>query len=367
MSRFVKLSQISYAPIAVFTPYSVRHRLRWWNEVFPMIRPYYAIKSMDHRLMLETTAKSGLLGGFDVASAGEIEKVAKYGYPIIHSNPVKTYDDIRVAVENDVEYHVCDDIDSIHQVKSIVNKAKIVWRIQSMENYSRIRFNEKFGASLEQTIHMLENVPYTIHGISFHVGSSCSNMQVFPKMIEYIEREIFPWWIRNQNRLPGLIDIGGGFKTVDAIRSIKEPMWEFTYRHLRNHGIRYIAEPGRYLSDDSIVLYTKVIAVKKRNCGYDVYINDSVYQSFSCITYDKYTPTPVEMYTGRQIIECTIWGNTCDSADKIIGNTRLMKPEVGDILRWDNMGAYTIVSCTGGFNGFPKPTIVSTEDMTNIG
>lgn len=362
MNRFVRIAHQSYPPIAVFSPYNVRNRIRWWKEIFPAIAPYYAIKSMNHPYMLDACVRSGILGGFDVASAEEVRQVRDYNLPIIHSNPVKTVEDIEVARDSGVELHVCDDVETIHMVRAIQPDAKIVWRIKSMEGYSRIRFNEKFGASVESTARMLESVPTDIYGISFHVGSSCSNMRVFPEMLRHIKREIFPIWSKNKS-LPKMIDIGGGFKNVDSIYTIREEMGEIVNEWNSRYGIQFIAEPGRYISDESISLYTKVIAVKYRDGRYDVYINDSIYQSFSCIPFDKSSPIPVAMYLARDWIECTIWGNTCDSGDKIIKSVRIPRPEVGDVLRWDNMGAYTIVSCTGGFNGFPAPTILNAEHM----
>jgi ornithine decarboxylase len=49
-----------------------------------------------------------------------------------------------------------------------------------------------------------------------------------------------------------------------------------------------------------------------------------------------------------QLEECSIWGPTCDSIDcvqpKAVLPTNLV--QVGDWLRWDNMGAYTICAAS---------------------
>jgi ornithine decarboxylase len=360
-NRFVALCKQSYAPIAVYSPYSVRRKLLWWRELFPTIAPYYAIKSFDHPRLLKTASRTGLLGGFDVASADEVKKVAHYGLPMIHSNPIKTNEDISVAMNAGVKLHVCHDIDTIKQVRAIHPTGKIVWRIHAIEEHSRIQFNEKFGASLEETVRMLETTEYPIYGISFHVGSSCGRMCVFPEMLRFIQMELFPIWIRTRMTLPLLVDIGGGFRGIDEIQEISKEMTQLTEEWRRRYGTEFIAEPGRYISEDSIRLYTRVIAVKRRGDHYNIYINDSIYQSFSCIIFDKAKPVPSPMYGGVDKVECTIWGNTCDSVDRIIKTIRLPLPRVGDVFRWDNMGAYTIVSSTRGFNGFSSPTIVSCD------
>lgn len=374
MSHFVELARKSYTSIAVYSPYKVRNKLRWWNELFPTIKPYYAIKSFDHPYILHTTATSGLIGGFDVASRGEIEKVAKYGLPMIHSNPVKLDEDIISANDHDVTLHVCDDVPSIKQVRRIQPKAQIVWRIKSLESFSRIRFNEKFGSGVGVTTQtILDAKEYGgIYGLSFHVGSACSNMRVFVDMLNRIEHELFPVWKYTSMPLPKLIDIGGGFRTVDGIHSISKEMTELTRDWKKKYGIEFIAEPGRYISEESLTLYTRVIAVKRRETAnnetphYNIYINDSIYQSFSGIMYDKMKPIPEPTYSPQSIRSfayCTIWGNTCDGCDKIVDSILLPIPRVNDVFRWRNMGAYTLVSGSVNFNGFQPARVVSVDEV----
>jgi ornithine decarboxylase len=379
MSRFVELARNSYNSIAVYSPYTVRNRLRWWNELLPTIRPYYAIKSFDHPLILHTTGTSGLIGGFDVASRGEIEKVAKYGLPMIHSNPVKLDQDILSAKDNDVTMHVCDDLETIKQVRRIQPDAKIIWRIKSMEQFSRIRFNEKFGSSTRATGRILNDFQKhslgSIYGLSFHVGSACSNMAVFLSMMNHIERDLFPKWQKASMPLPKLIDIGGGFRSIDGLYSVSNELTKLTRDWKRRYDIDFISEPGRYISEDSIRLYTRVIAVKKRDAiynragkrpdHYNIHINDSIYQSFSGILYDQMKPTPEPTYepirSGKNAT-CTIWGNTCDGCDKILDSVRIPIPRLNDVIQWRNMGAYTLVSGTVGFNGFEPPRVVSVDE-----
>lgn len=58
--------------------------------------------------------------------------------------------------------------------------------------------------------------------------------------------------------------------------------------------------------------------------------------------------TPTTPTEGAVFEECSIWGPTCDSIDcvqpKAVLPTNLL--QVGDWLRWDNMGAYTICAAS---------------------
>jgi len=43
----------------------------------------------------------------------------------------------------------------------------------------------------------------------------------------------------------------------------------------------------------------------------------------------------------------------------IIDNIFIDKPYVGNILRWCNMGSYSVVSASESFNGFRKATMIA--------
>ena len=54
-----------------------------------------------------------------------------------------------------------------------------------------------------------------------------------------------------------------------------------------------------------------------------------------------------------------LMGRTCDSVDIIARCESMEDLEVGDWLWFPNMGSYTNVTATE-FNGFPKPSILTT-------
>jgi len=344
------LAMRSYRPVAVYNETTVKKRINSWLYNLPYIKPYYAVKSFSHNSILTTLSKFDV--GVDVASAGEINKVKHLDKPIILSHPIKTKDDIIHARENNIDYIVCDHFDELVKVKHLHPNAKIIWRIKSIEKYSIIKFNTKFGATIEETIHALSN-DFNIVGISFHVGSKCSNMSAFKETLLIIFNNIYPFFKKN-NKTFELIDIGGGFNNEADIIMLKNEINEF---NKFDKNIKIIAEPGRFFSSVSLKLYTKVIAVKEENDRCNIYINDSIYNTFSGKVFDNQEYTPHCLYEGV-IKKCTIWGNTCDGNDVIVQDILMRVPVVNNIIFWDNIGAYTYDSCIDGFNGFNKPIIV---------
>lgn len=104
------------------------------------------------------------------------------------------------------------------------------------------------------------------------------------------------------------------------------------------------------------------------------YINDGLYGAFNAILFEQRKDLQPEILTlsgdwspttdlasrarsadARSTAgqECKIFGPTCDSIDLVSPLARLPvdRVEVGDWLRWEEMGAYTICAASQ-FNGF---------------
>jgi ornithine decarboxylase len=352
----LKLISKSYEPIAVFNKNRVINKINNWNKYLSNITPYYAIKSLNCKYMINELIKYNF--HFDIASKGELYQLMNLKYPLnrtILANPSRSIEDINIAIKFGVPYIVCDDIDSVNYINKINKRVKIIWRIKSYENNSLIKFNSKFGASINETIKVVSQ-NNNIYGLSFHVGSGCSNMGSFSNTLDIIKKDILPYWNGNCK----LIDIGGGMKDVEDIISLSNVIKPFIIDDCMKN-VRWIAEPGRYFSCDTIDLYTKIIRIKYVDNHYHVYINDSIYNSFSGKVFDYQIHYPMTVYSScenKKLVKATIWGNTCDGLDMIIDNIFIDEPYVGNILKWCNMGSYSFVSASSCFNGFKKTKIV---------
>lgn len=368
ISKIINLSKHSYSPIAIFNKENVISKLNIWNKYLPNIKPYYAIKSFSDRHMLNTIAYSNTNVGFDVASMNEIEMVKNYNNSIILSNPIKSNEDILNAKMNNIKYIVCDTVDECNKVLHIYPNTNIIWRIKSVETYSVIKFNYKFGASISETINLLNSndenyikIKKNIVGLSFHVGSKCQNTNAHIETIDLIMQELYNYFISNNIKLK-IINIGGGFVNENDIIQLSETI---NYHILNN--IKYIAEPGRYFSSNSVDLFTRIIMVKEEKNICHIYINDSIYNTFSGKVYDKQIFTPLLLMNNKnnknKTMRCIIWGNTCDSNDVICENLNLQVPNIGDILYWKDIGAYSLESSSNNFNGFRKAILLDYDEI----
>jgi ornithine decarboxylase len=355
-SKLINLINKNSQPIAVFNPQNLHKKIIYWNGFLPNIKPFYAIKSFNNSKIIKEINKYNT--GFDIASKGELYRLKELGISLnntILANPNASIEDINVSIKNNVSYIVCDDYDTVEYIKNKYSNTKIIWRIKSHEISSLIKFNNKFGASIENTIKCISKNNNGIYGLSFHVGSNCQDINSYYHTLDIIKKEILPNW-KGECKM---IDIGGGMTNIEDIRKLGLIIEEFINNE-KMKNIKWIAEPGRYFSADTISLYTKIIKIKYCNKTniYNIVINDSVYNSFSGKLFDKQNHIPKSINLGNELVKCNIWGNTCDGLDLITENIFLYKPNINDILVWDNMGSYSFVSASNDFNGFKKAKIV---------
>ena len=90
------------------------------------------------------------------------------------------------------------------------------------------------------------------------------------------------------------------------------------------------------------------------------YLGDGVYGSFNCILFDHYTPeTPIAI--GHDVQEkckkSRVFGPTCDGLDMIYESVDLPILEIGDLLVFNSMGAYTKAAASN-FNGICSSKVV---------
>jgi len=334
------------------------NQINLWKRHIPNVQPFYAVKCNNDNYLLKTLAQNNI--NFDCASNGEISQILDLGINnnrIIYANPYKSNTDIDYAISKNIPLTV---IDSKEELEKIKNKnIDTLIRVKVNDKDSLMPFSSKFGSSFEETIDILKlakSYKKNISGFSFHVGSGCLNPNQYFDAIKMIYDIIYKTKHLNHNYTT--IDIGGGYsgscenefkKQADSInKSLK--YFENNINFLSN--LRFISEPGRFYMTKTHTLYVPIIAKRKTNNKIFYVIDESIYSSFSNITYDVYQPK-LELISkpkDNKLYDSVIFGRTCDSADKI-SETILPELEIGDYFEIKNMGAYTTVSATN-FNGF---------------
>lgn len=340
-----------------------------WITLLPNIKPYYAVKCNPNIAILD--ALSNLGANFDCASQAEIKTIIELTNDpsrIIFANPCKMSSQIRYARANDVDLMTFDCEEELYKIKLYHPYAKLILRIAVDDSKSLCKFNSKFGCKLNQVEELLKitkTLKLDVCGFSFHVGSGCSSADSFYNAIKDCRDAVNI--AKELNINVDIIDLGGGFPGVDEnikfediATQINKAIQDFFSEELENKSVQFIAEPGRYFAQKTHTLVLNVIGkkvVKDDNNDKLIiyYLNDGIYGSFNCITYDHQHPVilPFNERDGK-LLKSKIYGATCDSMDMIGENIMLPDLSIGEWVYVENFGSYTVAS-SSEFNGIQKP------------
>mmetsp|Transcript_26356 Transcript_26356/g.78254 ORF Transcript_26356/g.78254 Transcript_26356/m.78254 type:complete len:510 (-) Transcript_26356:202-1731(-) len=359
---------------------NVQRMFRAWTAALPRVTPFYAVKCHPEPGMLRLLNAMG--AGFDCASKNELETVLNMGVDparIIFAHPCKRASDIRFARAHGVQFTTFDTESELHKVAALNPDFKLVLRIRADDPAARVPLGLKYGAEVSEAptlLRVAKELGLNVVGVSFHVGSGCSNLSTYSAAIASA-RAVFDDAIEMGFDMQ-LLDIGGGFTgRFDAcgnvmLSEIAGAINAAVAMHFPAHsGVRVIAEPGRYFAETCATLMTPIYGHRDRlNTdgtikNKDYWLTDGLYGSFNCILYDAQNPSYnvlrsplLPELTVEQEVTCfpsTLWGPTCDSADVIYKDHQLPQLRNGDWLQWPNAGAYTVAGACD-FNGIEFTT-----------
>ena len=343
----------------------LNEKIKNWYKYFPNIQPYYAIKSNPDIHVIKYMSNKGL--GFDCATMNEISKVLKAGSEkIIFSHTVKKAEDLMFASKHNIKYTTFDSFCEIEKINKYTPNMNCLMRLKIDNPKAKVQLGTKYGVEeneYKQLIDECKKLKINLTGISFHVGSDNQDPYIFKDAFDFCNKVIE--YSQNKNYNINMIDIGGGFNKYNYIDTSNVINDEIRKNIKKHENVKYIAEPGRYFSEEIFTFFTPIIGMKEKNNQHYYWITDSLYGSFNCIIYDNQNPSfdilrnpLLDKNYSNTLCKSTIYGLSCDSIDVIKENTEMPLLRVDDFLMVNNFGAYTL-SSSCNFNGLPltKPKI----------
>jgi len=358
-------------PLFVIDHDELRKNYALFRKHFPRVQIYYAVKVNSDAAIVKTFYELG--GSFDVASMQEFhtvhQNIAKLPAKqrqdfiwdkIIYANPIKPVE----TLEELDRYKPLVTYDNHEEVKKIAKHAPhagLALRLRVPNTGSMVELSSKFGALPGEAVDLIayaHDNGLTVEGLSFHVGSQCTNHENYIQSI-HLCASIFAE-AKSRGFTLKLLDIGGGFpaaydasvpKVSDLAKKINHEI-----NRLFPKEIEILAEPGRFLVASAGSAVSKIIGKAVRNDKLCYYVNDGVYHTYSGVIFDHCTYHMKSFKKGATQI-CAVFGPTCDALDTISLAEQLPELELGDYLYSDNIGAYSAASSTH-FNGFPPAKVV---------
>lgn len=367
-----KLARQHGTPLFVVDHDVIRKNYAEFRKRLPRVQAYYAVKANSDPAIVQTLYEAG--ASFDVASMPEFNLVYEHVKKlpekdrqdyiwdkIIYANPIK---DNCTLTELDpykplVTY---DNLEEIKKVRRYAPHAGLILRIKVPNTGAMVELSSKFGAPSGEAVDLIEaafNAGLIVEGLSFHVGSQCTNFANYVQALNLAAGIFHEAWDRGYHQVK-ILDIGGGFPA--PYDGNHRAFWQLAkilnaeFKRLLPKEMEILAEPGRFLVATGATLVASVIGKAVRDGKQCYYINDGVYHTFSGIIFD-HCQYPIKAFRQGPTQISSVFGPTCDALDTVSLAESLPELELGDLVYSENLGAYSHASSTH-FNGFPPAKVV---------
>jgi diaminopimelate decarboxylase len=349
----------------------------------------YASKAFCTLYMCKIAEQEGL--GLDVVSGGELYTALKAKFPVekiyFHGNN-KTYDELQLAVENNVGRIVVDntfELEILNEIAAKMNKkVKILFRIKpgiDAHTHDFIRtgqIDSKFGVALETgealdiVEHALRLANVEVIGLHCHIGSQIFDLAPFE-----LAAKVMMNFIGDLKDKFGLeikeLNLGGGYgiKYIpehDPIEydSYIEAVSKVVKQVARERGVQLpfiLMEPGRSIVGPAGITVYTVGAVKQiPNVRKYVSVDGGMADNPRYILYQSpYDAVLANNPTAEKVEPVTIAGKCCESGDLLIKDIMMPPIKPGDYLAVLATGAYNY-SMASNYNRIPRPPVVMVHD-----
>jgi len=318
----------------------------------------YAVKANSNLAVLNVLARLG--AGFDIVSAGELERVLRAGGDagkVVFSGVGKQKWEMRLALEAGVRcFNVESDteLDHLNAVAGELGvKAPVSLRVNpdvdaGTHPYISTGLKEnKFGIDIAEAPAVYARAAtltnLDIKGVDCHIGSQLVSVSPFLDALDRV-LELVDSLAGNGIHIRHL-DMGGGLGVTYNDEQPPKPSGyvKALLERIGDRKLELILEPGRSIAANAGILLTRVEFLKcteHRNFAIiDAAMNDlirpALYGAWQAIV-------PVQM---RQDVEEKIWdlvGPVCETGD-FLGKDRPLSLRAGDLLAVRSAGAYGFV------------------------
>jgi ornithine decarboxylase len=360
-------------PIFVIDHEKIRQNYREFRQYMPDVQVYFAVKANSTPSIVKTLFDMG--GSFDVASLPEFmivyenikdmpdkERQDWIWDKIIYANTIKPIETLQ-TLDPYKPLVTFDNREELKKIRQYAPHAGLVLRLRVPNTGSMVELSSKFGADPGEAVDLIAEafaMDLIVEGLSFHVGSQCTNFENYMQALQ-LSANIIAEAESRLDRKIRILDIGGGFPVkyhpgVKSLRTLAKKL-NVEIKRLFPSDIQILAEPGRFLVANACMLVAKVVGKAVRDGKPCYYINDGVYHTYSGQIFDHCTYPVLSFKPGERHISA-VFGPTCDSFDTITLSAELPDLEIGDLVFSENIGAYSIASSTF-FNGFPPAKVVN--------
>ncbi len=362
-------------PVFVYDLGLVAARVARFRAAFPSIDLHYAIKANPFQPLLD--AMAGLVDGFDVASAGELAKVAGLGRPVSFAGPGKRDAELSAAIEAGVTLNlesegeatralaIADRLGHSPRLAVRVNP-DVELRGSGMKMGGR---PSPFGIDAARVPALVRNLVAAgadWRGFHIYAGSQALDPQAIIDT-QAATLALAARLAEEAGHAPPLVNLGGGFGVpyfagdrpldIEAVGAALEQALVDRPAILRYS--RFAIELGRWLVAEAGVYLARVID-RKESGGETFLILDgglnhqlAASGNFGTVVRRNY-PLALAHAMGAEPVETvSVVGPLCTPLDRLGDRVALPAGAVGDIVAIFLAGAYGATASPSAFLGHP--------------
>src|SRR5258705_10988647 len=184
-------------PVVVIDHDIIRENYASFKKHLPKVQGYYAVKANAEPAIVRTLYKAG--ASFDVASLPEFMLVYENikSLPpkeqqdfiwdkIIYANPTKPRETLQ-ALDQYKPLVTYDNLTELKKIKQYAPHAGVVLRLRVPNTGSVVELSSKFGCDPGEAVDLIVEafkLGLVVEGLSFHVGSQCTNFENFVQALD---------------------------------------------------------------------------------------------------------------------------------------------------------------------------------------
>src|SRR5215831_19339725 len=187
-----EIARTQGTPVVVIDHDIIRANYAAFKRHLPKVQGYYAVKANAEPAIVRTLYQAG--ASFDVASLPEfmlvyenIKSLAPKEQQdfiwdkIIYANPTKPKETLMV-LDRYKPLVTYDNLNELKKIKQYAPHAGVVLRLRVPNTGSMVELSSKFGCHAGEAVDLVLaafRLGLVVEGLSFHVGSQCTNFQNF--------------------------------------------------------------------------------------------------------------------------------------------------------------------------------------------
>jgi diaminopimelate decarboxylase len=368
----LKISQDFGNPVYVYDAEKIISQYQRLINAFKSVsnlKINYAVKALSNLSILRLFKQLG--AGLDTVSWQEVQLGLEAGLEpsqIIYTPNGVSLEEIEEVAALGVQINI-DNLSILEQFGSRHPEVPVCIRINphimagGNTNISVGHIDSKFGISIHQIPHLLrivKNTGMNINGIHMHTGSDILDVEVF-----LYASEILFETAKNFKNL-NFIDFGSGFKVPykegDIETNIEELGEKLSARFntfCKEYGrdLTLAFEPGKFLVSEAGKFLVKVNVIKQTTSTVFAQVDSGFNHLLRPMLYgSKHEIHNISNPEGRARFYSVV-GYICET-DTFATNRRISEIQEGDILAFDNAGAYCFSMASNYNSRFRPPEVL---------